>query len=156
MKAWKPLAIVGGAACAAIVVAAVVHSPAQAVLPPGYTPVPGTVPLNPAHVGAVGSQFTQDCGPTCRPVQPGEVAWHFILPQSVLLDPTPTNVFDTLTVTFQSFGTVTLSAVTDFGPPSNAHAFVVTPTDDTLTAGTATIGRDVKPRRPAATTRSST
>jgi hypothetical protein len=93
-----------------------VHSPAQAVLPPGYDPVLGTFPLNPAHVGAVGSQFTQFCGPNTPPLQPGEVAWHFILPQSILRDPSPTNVFDTLTVTFQSFGTVTLSAVTDFGP----------------------------------------
>ena len=89
MKAWKPLAILGGAVCAAIVAAVVVHSPAQAVLPPGYVPVPGTVPLNPAHVGAVGSQFTQFCGPNTPPLQPGEVAWHFILPQSILRDPIP-------------------------------------------------------------------
>ena len=34
---------------------------AQAVLPPGYTPAPGPIPLNPAHVGAVGSQFDQNC-----------------------------------------------------------------------------------------------
>jgi hypothetical protein len=31
--------------------------PAEAELPPGYVPA-GTVPLNPAHVGVVGSQFT--------------------------------------------------------------------------------------------------
>jgi hypothetical protein len=74
-------------------------------------------------------------------VQPGEVAWHFILPQSVLLlnGPEPVNVFDTLTVTFQSAGQVTLT--TGFGPPSTAHAYVFTPTDDTLLAGSSTIGR---------------
>jgi hypothetical protein len=33
---------------------------AEATLPPGYDPA-GTVLLNPAHVGTVGSQFTQDC-----------------------------------------------------------------------------------------------
>jgi LPXTG-motif cell wall-anchored protein len=118
--------------------------PAQAVLPPNYVPIPGTLPLNPAHVGAVGSQFTQDCTGLPRPVQPGEVAWHFILSQSVQFDPMPTNVFNTLTVTFQSAGTVTLAAaVTDFGPPSNAHAYVFTPTDDILTGGVATIGREI-------------
>jgi hypothetical protein len=116
-------------------------SPVSAVLPPGYDPVPGTVPLNPAHVGAVGSGFSQDCNGLPRPVQPGEVAWHFVLPQSVLLlnGPTPVNVFDTLDVTFQSAGIISLS--TGFGPPSAAHAYVYTPTDDTLLAGTSTIGR---------------
>lgn len=116
--------------------------PAEAVLPPGYDPVPGTVPLNPAHVGAMGSTFTQDCSGLPRPVGPGEVAWHFILPQSVAADPlspTPVNIFDTLTVTFQTAGIVNLT--TGFGPPSAAHAYVYTPTDDTLTDGSATIGR---------------
>jgi hypothetical protein len=116
--------------------------PALATLPPGYVPVPGTVPLNPAHVGAVGSQFTQDCTGLPRPPQPGEVAWHFMLPQSVQFGGgTPTNVFNTLTVTFQTAGTVTLGALSDFGPPNNAHAYVFTPTDDTLLAGDANIGR---------------
>jgi hypothetical protein len=118
--------------------------PAQAELPPGYNPVPGFVPLNPADVGAGGSTFTQDCNGLPRPVGPGEVAWHFILPQSVLADPVssnPRNIFDTLTVTFATAGTVTFSAITDFGPPSQAHAYVYTATDDTLTGGVATIGR---------------
>jgi hypothetical protein len=118
--------------------------PAQAELPPGYNPVPGTVPLNPADVGAVGNTFTQDCTGLPRPVGPGEVAWHFILPESVLADPvssTPRNIFDTLTVTFATAGPITLSAIGDFGPPSQAHAYVYTPTNDTLTAGVATIGR---------------
>jgi hypothetical protein len=42
------------------------------------------------------------------------VAWHFVLPQSVLeLDPlgnpTPGNIFDSLTVTFDNLGPVTLN-----------------------------------------------
>ena len=35
------------------------------------------------------------------------------------------------------------SALTDFGPPSSAHAYVYTSTDDTLLAGSSTIGRDL-------------
>jgi LPXTG-motif cell wall-anchored protein len=113
----------------------------------GYLPVPGSpdVLLNPAHEGAVGSEFTQQCTGLPRPPGPGEVAWHFILPQSVLeLDPvgspTPGNIFDNLTVTFDSLGPVTL---TTFGPPSDAHAYVYTPTDDTLETGAADILREV-------------
>src|SRR5262245_16671331 len=49
---------------------------AHAVLPPGYAPVPGTVPLNPAQVGTVGSQFTQDCTGVPQPPPPGGVVWH--------------------------------------------------------------------------------
>ena len=143
MPAWRPLAIVGGAACAAVAAAMLVSPSAQAELPPGYVPVPGTVPINPAHVPTMGSQFTQICIGLPRPVQPGEVAWHFILPQSLQRPGTPVNVFDTLMVTFQTAGPITLSAVTEFGPPSNAHAYVFTPTDDTLTAGSATIGREI-------------
>jgi len=39
-------------------------------------------------------------------VNPGEVAWHFILPQSVLnlFGPLPVNAYNTLTVTFASAG----------------------------------------------------
>src|SRR3954454_9191072 len=88
------------AICWGLLAVSLWSGPAHAVLPPGYTPVAGTVPLNPADVGAVGSQFTQDCTGLPRPLQPGEVAWHFILPQSVQFDPTPTNVFNTLSVTF--------------------------------------------------------
>jgi hypothetical protein len=132
------------AAIALLLAAFVAAGEASAVLPPGYTPVPGTIPLNPADVGAVGSQFNQDCNGLPRPIQPGEVAWHFILPQAAQFDPSPTNVFDTLSVTFQTAGTVNLgAALSDFGPPSNAHAYIFTSTDDTLLAGTATIGRDL-------------
>ena len=84
---------------------------------------------------------------------PGEVAWHFILPQSVLFDPTPTNIFNTLSVTFQTAGTVNLgSGLTDFGPPSSAHAYVYTSTHDTLLGGTSTIGRDLTADAARATT----
>jgi LPXTG-motif cell wall-anchored protein len=111
---------------------------AHAALPPGYVPIPGIIPLNPAHVGAVGSQYRQFCEGLPRPLQPGEVAWHFILPQTIFRgNPTPENVFDVLRVTFQSAGLITL---TSFGPPSAAHAYVFTSADDTLLAGDANIG----------------
>jgi LPXTG-motif cell wall-anchored protein len=128
----------------ALTTAAIVSGyPVAAEVPPGYTVLPGAIPLNPAHVGSVGSEFTQDCTGLPRPVAPGEVAWHFVLPQSVLelFGPNPTNVFDTLTVTFASFGIVTLDQVAQFGPPHQAHAYIYTPTNDTLLAGTATVGR---------------
>jgi hypothetical protein len=119
-------------------------SPADATLPPGYEPVPGIVPLNPLHVDAVGSEFTQQCTGLTRPIQPGEVAWHFVLPQSVLEEraggPAPLNVFDVLRVRFQNAGPVVTEA---FGPPSAAHAFVFTPTDDVLLGGNASIGRAI-------------
>jgi hypothetical protein len=117
---------------------------ASAVLPPGYVSLPGTVSLNPGQVGAVGSQFTQNCVGVPQQPPAGGVVWAFVLPQAVPFDPAPTNVFDTLTVSFASGLTVNLgAALTDFGPPSNAHAYVITPTDDTLLSGSATIGRDV-------------
>jgi len=121
-------------------------SPSAAAGQATYVPVPGSpdVVLNPAHVGAVGSEFTQQCTGLPRPIQPGEVAWHFVLPQSVLeLDPlgapSPGNIFESLTVEFATAG-VTL---TTFGPPSSAHAYVFTPTDDTLEGGVADVLRRV-------------
>jgi hypothetical protein len=72
------------AVCWALLAFSLWSSPAQAVLPPGCTPVPGTVMLNPAHLEVVGSQFTQQCVGLPRPVQWGELAWHFVLPQAVL------------------------------------------------------------------------
>jgi hypothetical protein len=137
MRTRIPLAAVAVGVVASVALA----GQASAALPPGYSPLPGSVALNPAQVGAVGSQFAQNCNGLPRPLQPGEVAWHFILPQALQFSPTPTNVFDTLTVTFQNAGMINLSAVTDFGPPDNAHAYVFTPADDTLLAGTATVGR---------------
>ena len=118
---------------------------AQTAPPPGYVLVPGSpdVALNPAHVGEVGSEFTQDCNDgNPDPPGPGEVGWHFVLPQSVAEElaagGSPGNIFASLTVTFETAGTVTLTV---FGPPTAAHAYVTTPTDDTLLGGSADIYR---------------
>ena len=113
-------------------------APGQLPPPPGYDDVPGSpdVLLRPAHQGSVGSEFTQDCTGFPIPPQPGEVGWHFVLPQSVVEERAqggrPGNIFAELVVTFAGRGTVTL---TTFGPPSAAHAYVITPTDDTLARG---------------------
>jgi hypothetical protein len=138
---WSARTLVATAATLATF--ALIPQFAHAELPPGYVLLPGNVPLNPAHVGAVGSQFQQTCSGLPRPLNPGEVAWHFILPQSVLelFGPQPVDAFNSLTLTFASAGTVNM--VTGFGPPSAAHAYVFTPTDDTLTSGSATIGRRI-------------
>jgi hypothetical protein len=118
---------------------------AQTAPPPGYVLVPGSpdLPLNPSHVGAVGSEFSQDCNDANPdPPGPGEVGWHFVLPQSVAeelsVGGNPGNIFASLTVTFETAGTVTLTV---FGPPTAAHAYVTTPTDDTLLSGSADIYR---------------
>ena len=116
-------------------------SPAEAGQP-DYAEVPGSpdIFLNPSHEGAPGSGFEQDCEGLPRPIEPGEVAWHFILPQSILQSPDPDNIFQSLTVNFATAGTVTTTA---FGPPSAAHAYIYTPTDDTLLGGQGDILRSV-------------
>jgi hypothetical protein len=96
---------------------------AFAQVPPGYEIVVGSpdVSLNPAHQGSVGSEYDQDCEGLPRPPLPGEVAWHFILPQSVSEEGPagPERIFEVLRVTFATAGEVIL---TDFGPPTAAHA----------------------------------
>jgi hypothetical protein len=71
-------------------------------------------------------------------LQPEEVTWHFILPQSVRAQD-PDNIFQSLPVTFSRAGTVT---TTSFGPPADAHAYIYTPSDDVLLSGEADISRN--------------
>lgn len=122
------LQLVGGDAATAVV--------PTAVIPPGYTEVPGTpdAVLRPSHRGSVGSTFTQDCSGPGIPLPPTGVVWHFILPQKdrSLYAPNPDNIFVSLTVRFAAAGEVTLTA---FGPPSAAHGWIATPTDDVLLDG---------------------
>ena len=68
------------------------------------------------------------------PLPPTGVVWHFILPQNdrSLYAPNPDNIFVSLTVRFAAAGEVTL---TTFGPPSGAHGWIATPTDDVLLDG---------------------
>jgi hypothetical protein len=84
-----------------------------------------TVPLH-----NTSTEDVADC-----PGSPAQYGWHFIVPGNDA-------VFVSLTVTFEDAGTIT---ITDFGPPSDKHAYVYTPTADTLLSGTATIsGGDEK------------
>jgi len=113
---------------------------------PVYVPVPGSpdVALNPGQNGSQGSTFTQQCDDANPdPPGPGEVGWHFVLPQSVEeleRGASPGNIFQTITVTFATADSVTLTV---FGPPSDAHAYFTTPTDDVLLNGNADILREV-------------
>jgi hypothetical protein len=93
----------------------------------------GTVPLNPAHVGATAEDFFDegDCAGT--EVAAGEALWHFVIPNNA--------DFTSLTVTFQDAGTITLGPG-DFGPPDDSHAFVTTGADDVLLSGTANFSTD--------------
>jgi hypothetical protein len=63
------------------------------------------------------------------PQSPPLWGWHFVLTGN---DAT----FVSLSTTFEDAGTIT---TTTFGPPDDGHAYVYTPTDDTLTAATATV-----------------
>jgi hypothetical protein len=133
------LAVALAGVCSATVAALPPPSP-----PPGYVNVPTSpdVLLNPAHQGAVGSEFTQQCDDANPdPPGPGEVGWHFILPQSVEEfrgGAQPGNIFAEIVIRFAEAGDVTLRF---FGPPSAAHAYFTTPTDDTLLTGLADIFR---------------
>ncbi len=93
----------------------------------------GTVPLNPAHVGATNPGFgTGDC-PAPPAGQEGWYGWHFIMPGN--------NNFTSLTVTFQNAGTFSANPFPGgvfVASPDNSHAYIWTPGPDTLLSGSAT------------------
>lgn len=92
-----------------------------------------TVPLNPAHVGATNPGFQQDSCPTPPAGQEGWWGWHFIMPGN--------NNFTSLSVTFQNAGTFSADpfpGAVFVAHPDNSHAYIWTPTPDTLVAGSAT------------------
>jgi hypothetical protein len=101
----------------------------------GVTAVMATeaVPLNPAHVGATNPGFgVGDC-PTPPAGQEGWWGWHFIMPGN--------NNFTSLSVTFQNAGTFSADPFPGsvfVAHPDNSHAYIWTPTPDTLLAGSAT------------------
>ena len=96
-----------------------------------------TIPLNPSHVGATNPGFSVDSCPTPPAGQEGWWGWHFIMPQN--------NNFTSLSVTFQNAGTFTADPFPGsvfVAHPDNSHAYIWTPTPDTLLAGSATSDGD--------------
>ena len=96
-----------------------------------------TVPLNDSHVGATNPGFSVDSCPTPPAGQEGWFGWHFIMPQN--------NNFTSLSVTFQSAGTFSADPFPGsvfVAHPDNSHAYIWTPTADTLLAGSATSDGD--------------
>ena len=95
------------------------------------------VPLNPDHVGATNPGFEEDTCPTPPAGQEGWWGWHFIMPQN--------NNFTSLSVTFQNAGTFSADPFPGgvfVAHPDNSHAYIWTPTPDTLLAGSATSDGD--------------
>jgi len=97
----------------------------------------GTIPLNPSHVDATNPGFQQDSCPTPPAGQEGWWGWHFIMPEN--------NNFTSLTVTFQNAGTFSADPFPGsvfVAHPDNSHAYIWTPTPDTLLSGSATSDGD--------------
>lgn len=89
--------------------------------------------LNPAHSGATNSEFSTGSCPTPPEGQEGWWGWHFIMPGN--------EDFTSLSVTFQNAGTFSANpfpGTVFVAHPDNSHAYIWTPTDDTLLSGTAT------------------
>ncbi|PWR10927.1 hypothetical protein DKT68_07455 [Micromonospora acroterricola] len=108
----------------------------------------GSVPLNPAHVGATAGNFQQECkDPRFGTLPAGQDGWHFVLPTNRAGD------FQSLTLTYRDTtgASVTVrvpdpsDAYTDFlsanggGDKQVKHAYLFTPGGWTLTGGTATV-----------------
>jgi hypothetical protein len=110
--------------------------------PADYSPILEPLPLSKDDRGAVGSEVIHDCTAVPRQLQTGEVAWHFVLPLSARAsDPRPPNVFNRLKINFETAGDVYIFDFNEFGPPSAAHAYVFTRSDDTLLTGEAHVSR---------------
>ena len=96
-----------------------------------------TIPLNDSHVGATNPGFSEDSCPTPPAGQEGWFGWHFIMPEN--------NHFTSLSVTFQHAGTFSADPFPGsvfVAHPDNSHAYIWTPTADTLLAGSATSDGD--------------
>lgn len=95
---------------------------------------PVLVPLHASQVGVTNSGFeTKGECPTPPAGQEGWWGWHFIMPTN--------NNFTSLTVTFAAAGTFSADPFPGgvfVAHPDNSHAYIWTPTDDTLLAGSAT------------------
>ncbi|MGI5522596.1 LPXTG cell wall anchor domain-containing protein [Micromonospora sp. CA-259024] len=108
----------------------------------------GSVPLNPAHVGATAGNFQQECkDPRFAALPSGQDGWHFVLPTNRAGD------FQSLTLTYRNTAgtsvTVKVPDPTDpytdllaangGGDKQVKHAYLFTPAGWTLIGGTATV-----------------
>lgn len=97
------------------------------------------VDLNPAHKDVTNSEFgTTGTCPTPPAGQEGWWGWHFIMPSN--------GNFLSLSVTFEHAGTFSADPFPGgvfVAHPDNSHAYIWTPTDDTLVSGFATSDKDV-------------
>ncbi|GAA4916243.1 LPXTG cell wall anchor domain-containing protein [Streptomyces coeruleoprunus] len=81
------------------------------------------------------TSWTGDKEKTCADIPADKDGWHFVLPGK-------TTDFVKLTVTFEKGGE---QVITDFGPPSDKHAFASSEAGDTLTSAVAEVkGGEVK------------
>lgn len=83
--------------------------------------------INPAHIGAQNPGFNEGSCPTPPAGQEGWWGWHFIMPAN--------EDFTSLTVEFASAGTFSADpfpGTTFVADPDNSHAYIWTPTADTL------------------------
>ena len=96
----------------------------------GAAATPAIATLKPAHVGSTNPGFGVGTCPE-NTQNANTWGWHFILPGSP-----SSNTFVTLSATFAQAGTIT----TFISHPGPNHAYVYTPTGDTLLGATATVG----------------
>lgn len=86
-----------------------------------------TIYINPDHIGATNPGFQVGDCPTPPEGQEGWWGWHFIMPGN--------NNFTSLTVTFELAGTFSADpfpGTVFVAHPDNSHAYIWTPTPDTL------------------------
>jgi hypothetical protein len=115
----RRLTVAGLATLGLAVVAQLAAAPAAMSADTYTVPLHQSTPITNSAYGDKG-----DC--TGSPAQWG---WHFVLP-------TDDAHFVTLTTNFQTAGTI---VTTVFGPPTDKHAYVYTPTDDTLLSASAEV-----------------
>lgn len=93
-------------------------------------PIHQTLPRTATDAGV-----SQEGPEGCPGIKAGQDGWHFVLPGN-------STVFTKLTVTFEPGGQ---QVITDFGPPSDKHAYAFSPAGAKLVAASAeTKGEDVE------------
>ncbi len=105
---------------------------------PGNANAQTSVPLHQSNVVHPGAAAADKC-PTPPSGEEGWYGWHFVLPANAN--------FESLSVTFASAGTISADPFPGsfVSTPDASHAYIWTPTADTLQSGTATTDADPAP-----------